>query len=277
VGADPGQLVAPEAPTPAPTYGLEPAPERARVRLVRRPRAALLFDERTGQVLWSQHAGRTAPIASLTKMMTALVVAERTRPGDRVLITAAALRYRGSAVGLLPRGRRVPVEPLLYGLLLASGNDAARALAIHVGGSVPQFVALMNARARALGLRCTRFSSPDGYEDRGNHSCPPDLALLAHEVLAVPRLARIVRTWRAVLPFPIRDRRLFLYNHNPLLRLRYPGTTGVKTGYTRAAGPCLVATARRGRASLGVVLLDSPDPAGQARKLLDAGFRALRG
>ena len=125
-----------------------------------------------------------------------------------------------------------------------------------------------------MGLLCTRYSSPDGFVDRDNHSCASDLAAIARAVLRVPRLARIVRRREAVLPFPIKGHKLFLYNSNPLLRMGYPGTTGLKTGYTEAAGRCLVATARHGAVKIGVVLLHSPDPAGQAVKLLDRGFRA---
>jgi serine-type D-Ala-D-Ala carboxypeptidase (penicillin-binding protein 5/6) len=162
------------------------------------------------------------------------------------------------------------------GLLLPSGNDAAIALAQRVSGTVPRFVALMNRRARAMGLTCTHFSHPDGFIDRANHSCAADLAALARAVLREPRLARIVRRRQAVLPFPIKGGKIYLYNHNPLLRQGYRGVTGLKTGYTDAAGRCLVATVRRGQLRLGVVLLHSPDPATQARKLLDRGFRLAR-
>jgi D-alanyl-D-alanine carboxypeptidase len=216
------------------------------------------------------------PIASLTKMMTALLVAQRVPRGSKVRITRQALSYRGSGVGLFRRGRRVGVETMLHGLLLPSGNDAAIALAQKAGGTVEGFVAMMNRRARAMGLACTRFSSPDGFVNRGNHSCAPDLAALARAVLREPRLARIVRRRQAVLPFPIKGGRIYLYNHNPLLRQGYRGVTGIKTGYTAAAGRCLVATARRGRVRLGVVLLRSSDPGTQARKLLDHGFRLER-
>jgi D-alanyl-D-alanine carboxypeptidase len=252
-------------------------PDPVRLRFRHPPRSGLLFDLDSGRVLWRQAPRRTLPIASLTKLMTALVAADRLPRGRRVLVTAAALRYRGSGVGLLPRGKRIRVDTMLHGLLLPSGNDAAIALAqAAAGGSRRRFVRLMNRRARAMGLACTRFSGPDGYEDRGNHSCAADLAVLARAVLGVRRLARIVRRRSAVLPFPIRGRRLFLYNNNPLLRARYPGTTGLKTGYTAAAGRCLVATATRGRRRLAVVLLHSPDPGGQARRLLDRGWIVKR-
>jgi D-alanyl-D-alanine carboxypeptidase len=170
----------------------------------------------------------------------------------------------------------IPVETMLYGLLLPSGNDAAIALAQHVAGSEARFVALMNSRARELGLRCTHFATASGIVDRGNQSCATDLARIAHAVLDQPRLARIVATARVVMPFPIKGGKLYLFNNNPLLRRGYPGADGVKTGFTDAAGRCLVATARRGGVWLGVVLLNSKDPPDQATELLDAGFARLR-
>jgi serine-type D-Ala-D-Ala carboxypeptidase (penicillin-binding protein 5/6) len=245
------------------------------LRFRKSPRSGLLFDLDTGRVLWRHQPERVLPIASLTKMMTALVVVSRLREGAHVRVTREALAYRGSGVGLLPRGRWIGVSTMLHGLLLPSGNDAAIALAQRVAGTVPRFVRLMNARARSMGLACSRFSSPHGLQDRGNHSCAPDLAVLARAVLREPRLARIVRRRSAVLPFPIKGGRLYLYNNNPLLRAGYRGATGVKTGYTRAAGRCLVASARRGRRRLGVVLLRSPDPGKQATQLLDRGFARL--
>ena len=253
-------------------YGAVLAPERVRARFKLPMLSGLLFDVRTGRVLWERDPARPLPIASLTKMMTALVVAARSRPTDRVLVTRAAVQFSGSGVGLLPLGKKVSLVTLLYGLLLPSGNDAAIALAQHVAGTQSRFIAMMNAQAGSMGLRCTHFTTVSGIVDQGNHSCATDLAIMAHAVLARPLLARIVGTRNAVLPFPIKGGKLWLYNNNPLLRMRYPGADGVKTGYTVAAGPCLVATAKRGRKWLGVVLLHSNDPPDQATKLLDAAF-----
>ena len=255
------------------TLRLAATADRVHPHVGRSPRAGLLFDLDTGEVLWRHNPTRRLPIASLTKMMTALLVSERTRTGDRARITREALNYTGSGMGVLRRGRRVPVQTLLHGLLLPSGNDAAIALALRVSGSQRAFVGRMNERAALMGLACTRFASPSGIVDRGNHSCAADLAQLARAVLDDRRLARIVRRRRAVLPFHAKGGHIFLYNNNPLVRLGYPGILGVKTGYTRAAGRCLVAAARRGGRRLGVVLLRSPDPGRQARRLLDAGFR----
>jgi serine-type D-Ala-D-Ala carboxypeptidase (penicillin-binding protein 5/6) len=291
------QRAAPAAPTveaplsssgPAPLAGGGTAPsplsvrlddprDLVRLRFKHPPRSGLLFDLDTGQVLWRRDPTRVLPIASLTKMMTAVLIARHVPPNAKVRITKAALSYKGSGVGLFRRGRRIPVRTMLYGLLLPSGNDAAIALAQRAGhGSLKRFVAMMNREARAMGLACTHFTSPDGFVDRGNHSCAPDLAALARAVLREPRIARIVRRRQAVLPFPIKGGKIYLYNHNPLLQQGYRGVTGVKTGYTDAAGRCLVATVRRGRVRLGVVLLHSPDPGTQARKLLDRGFRLER-
>jgi serine-type D-Ala-D-Ala carboxypeptidase (penicillin-binding protein 5/6) len=275
--------VQPSAVAPLAGSGTAPSPLAVRlgedndpVRLTFKhpPRSGLLFDVDTGRVLWRRQPTRVLPIASLTKMMTALVVDDRVPRHARVKITRQALAYQGSGVGVLPKGKRVKIGALLYGLLLPSGNDAAIALAQRASGTVPRFVADMNARARAMGLVCTHYTSPSGFYDAGNHSCAGDLAAEARAILRVPRLARIVATRQIVLPFPIKGGKLYLYNNNPLLRLRYPGTTGMKTGYTDAAGHCLVATARRGDVDLGVVLLHSPDTYTQARRLLDRGFRA---
>jgi D-alanyl-D-alanine carboxypeptidase (penicillin-binding protein 5/6) len=267
------QLSTGTAPTPLAVRLGDPA-DAVRVRFKHPPRAGLLFDIETGQVLWRRNPTRRLPIASLTKMMTALVVTQHLKPRAKVPITSVALHYRGSAVGVLPKGKRIGVSTMLHGLLLPSGNDAARALAQRVGGTLHGFVAMMNARAAEMGLRCTHFTSPDGYVDRGNHSCAADLAALGRAVLRDPRLAPIVGRSQAVLPFPIKGGHLYLSNNNPLLRRRYPGVTGVKTGYTDAAGLCIVATARRGPVHLGVVLLHTPNWDQQARQLLDRGFKA---
>ena len=282
----PLRITTPPAPAPLAGGGTAPSPlsvrlddprDLVRLRFKHPPRSGLMFDLDTGQVLWRRDPTRVLPIASLTKMMTAVLIARHVPPNAKVRITKAALSYKGSGVGLFRRGRRIPVRTMLYGLLLPSGNDAAIALAQRAAhGSVKRFVAMMNREARAMGLVCTHFTSPSGFVDRGNHSCAPDLAALARAVLREPRIARIVRRRQAVLPFPVKGGKIFLYNHNPLLQQGYRGVTGVKTGFTDAAGRCLVATVRRGRVRLGVVLLHSPDPGTQARKLLDRGFRLDR-
>jgi serine-type D-Ala-D-Ala carboxypeptidase (penicillin-binding protein 5/6) len=275
----PAPRAAPEEPRePGPLVEAEPVPsipltgvDAFHIRLRRPPRAGLVFDLDTGDVLWRRRPLRVLSIASLTKIMTALIVVERSRPGDAVRITPAALRYEGSGVGLLPKGRRVRLETLLNGLLLVSGNDAAIALAVHVAGSERRFVRLMNRRARRWGLDCTRFASAHGLED-GNRSCARDLAVLARLAMDEPRIRRIARRRQVAFRFPVKGGKLYLTGHNPLIRLGYPGAVGLKTGYTDAAGRCFVGVARRDGRRLGVVLLDSRDPSKHAPKLLDAAF-----
>ena len=223
-------------------------------------------------MLYRRRPLRVLPMASLTKIMTALVVTEETEPAEPVRITRAALHYSGSGVGVLPKGKRVRLETLLNGLLIVSGNDAAIALAVHVSGSERRFVALMNEKARLWGLRCTHFASSHGLED-GNRSCAADLAVMARLAMRKERIARIARRPQASFRFPIKGGRLFLAGHNPLIRAGYRGAIGLKTGYTDAAGRCLVGVARRGGRTLGVVLLNSPNPDTHAAKLLDLGFR----
>src|ERR1700750_1380598 len=165
--ADPGQ--------PPLRLKLRGSADPVRLRFHQQPRSGLLFDLDTGEVLWRRLPDRVLPIASLTKMMTALIVVQRERPADKVKVTKEALAYKGSGVGVLPRGKRIKLETMLNGLLLPSGNDAAIALAQRVSGTVSRFVTQMNAQARAFGLSCTHYTSPDGFEDAGNHSCATDL------------------------------------------------------------------------------------------------------
>jgi serine-type D-Ala-D-Ala carboxypeptidase (penicillin-binding protein 5/6) len=258
-------------------FTLAPAPAEppVRVEFARNPRAGILFDVDTGEVLWERHPYRRLPIASLTKMLTALIIVERHRPGEMVEITPQAVAFEGSGVGVLPAGEEVRLEALLQGLLLVSGNDAAIALAQHDAG-LQDFVERMNRWRRRLGLRCSHFTSPHGLQDEGNYSCPRDLATLARADLAERRVRRIVGADRGRFKFPVEGGYLDLYNNNPFIGAGVPGITGVKTGYTDAAGRCYVTTARHGGRHLGVVLLHSPNPLDQVPALLRAGFNAGR-
>ena len=259
-------------------FALLPAsrPLPVRYRLKHPPVAGILFDVKSGQVLWQRNPGLKRPIASLTKMMTALMVAREDSPDERVRVSRNAAHTQGSATGLLPQGRKVPLEALLKALILISANDAAVALAEHDGGSVPHFIKEMNATAQAMGLTCTHFTTPNGLRDRGNHSCPRDLAALARADLANKRLSEIVQTRWAKPRFPIKGKHLYLTNNHYFLQhgIGVPGAqvTGVKTGFTDAAGSCYVTTARLGSQHLGLVLLHSPSPLTQVPELLRAGF-----
>ena len=260
-------------------FALQPVsgPLPVHYRFKHPPIAGVLFDVKSGVVLWQRKPDLERPIASLTKMMTALMVARADQPDERVKISRNAAHTQGSATGLLPRGRKVPLEALLKALILISANDAAVALAEHDGGSVPRFIKEMNAQARAMGLTCTHFTSPNGLRDRGNHSCPRDLATLARADLANKRIAQIAQTRYAKPRFPIKGKHLYLANNHYFLQHGLNGVpgaqvTGLKTGFTDAAGSCYVTTARLGSQPLGLVLLHSPSPLTQVPALLRAGF-----
>lgn len=269
----PGATPGPGTAAPGPEQAALAGADAFHLRFRDPPRAGMVFDVETGEVLWRRNPLKRAPIASLTKVMTALVVVEQTRAKDEIRVPKDALNYAGSGVGLLPKGRRVTIEALLHGLLLPSGNDAAIALADGLAGSRAAFVAQMNEKARLLGLRCTRFASPSGIDDR-DRSCAADLAALTRIAIRKPRIARIVREAHAAVRFPIKGGRLYLNNTNPLLRMRYPGTIGLKTGDTEKAGRCLIAVVRRGGRTLAAIVLGSPNPQLQVRRLFAKAFRA---
>ena len=242
---------------------------------VRAP-TAILVDLRTGAVLFAKHPDQRRPVASVVKIMTAMLVLERARLSDVVGVSRGAARAAPTRLGLEPR-ERITVGDLLWGLLLWSGNDASVALAEHVSGSLSAFKALMNARAHALGLRDTYFAGPSGLDDRG-YSTVRDVAVLARAALRNPVFARIVSTRRHWIPGPARQIHR-LRNLNDLLRT-YRGAVGVKTGYTQAAGNCVVGAATRGRRSLLAVVLGDPARTrwraayADVRRLLDYGFAA---
>jgi D-alanyl-D-alanine carboxypeptidase len=244
-----------------------------RLRLNPAPAAGLAFDLADGHVLWREGATRVRPIASLTKLMTGLLAVERFGPRDRVRISPQADAAGSTHMGGLLPGRRVRAETLLEGLMIASGNDAAVALAVAGAGSVRAWVQRMNRRAKLLGLRCTHYVDPDGLDPR-NRSCPADLAALAVRAMADPRLRRIARR-RYARVWPGGGKKITLRTTNHLLRERYPGAVGLKTGFTNAAGHCLVAIVKRGSRRIGIVLLGSKiDAFADARRIAREAARA---
>ena len=224
------------APSPL-AVRLEDPRDPIRLRFKHSPRAGLLFDIDTGRVLWRHAPTRVLPIASLTKMMTALVVTDRVPPGAKVRITKEALHYQGSGVGLLPRGKWIGVNTMLHGLLLPSGNDAAIALAQRAGRTVPSFVGLMNQRAHRMGLLCTRYSSPDGFKDRGNHSCASDLA--AHRPRGAARAAAGADRAppRGGAPVPDQGPQALPLQLQPAAAQGYRGIDGSQDGLHRRGRP----------------------------------------
>jgi D-alanyl-D-alanine carboxypeptidase (penicillin-binding protein 5/6) len=234
-------------------------------------RAAVLIQERSGKILWQRNGDLSLAPASTTKILTALVVLQRSEPNSIVTVPVAATKATGGSADLRA-GERLPVEQLLYGMMLGSANDAAISLAHHAGGSVARFVDLMNDKARAIGALRSSFRNPTGLPQAGHVATARDLALITRAALAHPDFRKIVAAknfrWQSA------GRQGELKNSNLLLE-SYPGATGVKTGQTREAGFCLVAAAARGDESLVAVILKSSEKSAwhDARTLLDYGFK----
>ncbi|MET0607912.1 MAG: serine hydrolase, partial [Gaiellaceae bacterium] len=218
-----------------------------------RGRSFVVENGATGEVLLARDARERVPIASITKLMTVLLTVERTKPSDVVVVSPFAADVGESSANLQP-GERLTVRELLEAALIQSANDAADALAFYVGGGNEQrFVALMNARARKLGLRDTHFVRPDGLDAPGHVSSARDVTLLARVVMHRPLVRQIVRMRSATI-----SGGRTLHTWNDLLST-YPGLFGVKTGHTSAAGWSEVAAARRQGATVYATLLGSPD------------------
>jgi D-alanyl-D-alanine carboxypeptidase (penicillin-binding protein 5/6) len=220
--------------------------------------------------VWAHRPDLPLAIASLTKIMTALLVLEKSRIEEVVTVSRQASRETGTRLGLQP-GDKFYVIDLLAAALLGSANDACHALAAHVSGSEGAFVNLMNARARDLGLANTHFANACGHDHPKLYSTAHDLALLAETALRNPIFAKIVslvrgeiRTWDGKKPFRVE-------NKNELIG-RYPGSVGVKTGFTRRAGKCLIASVERDGSKSLLVLLNAPDRWWTAIRMLDAAL-----
>ena len=244
----------------------------AGLRLRRGPKAGLAFDLADGTILWRRRATAVRPIASLTKIMTALLAVERFEPDDTVRVPRVSDAVGGSRMSGLKPGRQVNANVLLKALLIASSNNAAVTLAVAGAGSERAWVALMNKRAALLGLTCTHFVDAHGL-DRRNRSCATDLAALAMRAMNDPRIARIARKSYARV-WPGSGPKFTLHTTNRLLRDRYPGAIGLKTGYTSPAGFCLVAIVERGGRRIGIVLLGSRNAFRDARRLAREAARA---
>ncbi len=236
-------------------------------------KAALIMDVSTGRVVFQRNAHQRLAPASTTKIMTAILALERGKLSDSVVIEREHLAedpFSESVMGLLV-GDVVTLEDLLWGLLVASGNDAARAIADHVGGSPERFVEMMNDRASELGLKNTHFANPHGLDEAGHFSSAYDLAVISRCALANPIFAQIVGSRNVVR---LASRSFQLQSGNELLypRYRVAGVNGVKTGYTEKAGDCLVASVTREGHQVIVVVLGAVDRVAAAVPLIDYAF-----
>ncbi|WP_243296882.1 D-alanyl-D-alanine carboxypeptidase family protein [Bacillus litorisediminis] len=220
--------------------------------------SAILIDQDTGRVLYEKRAHEKRRIASITKIMTAIIAIESGKLDENVTVSEQAVRTEGSSL-YLKAGEKIKLQDLVYGLMLRSGNDAAVAIAEHVGGSLEGFVFLMNQKAAELGMRNTHFANPHGLDDSDDHySTAYDMAILTSYAMKNEAYKKIAGTkvYRAPNPYEKWDR--VWRNKNKLLTRLYEHSTGGKTGYTKLAGRTLVSTASLDNMNLVAVTLNAP-------------------
>lgn len=232
--------------------------------------AAIVINADTGEIIFEQNANTKLPMASTTKIMTALLLCESGGLDETLTVTDKMVRVEGSSMGLLA-GDSVSKRDLLYGMMLASGNDAANVTAYLLGGTVDGFVKLMNQKAEALGLKNTRFETPSGLDGDSHYTTAYDLALLTKYALANEEFAAAAGSKSATLCYGNPPYRRTLTNHNKMLK-NYEGCVGVKTGFTKKSGRCLVTAAKRQGETVIAVTLNCPDDWNTHQVLLDYGF-----
>ena len=227
---------------------------------------ACVMDMQTGQVLYEKNAHEKHSMASTTKIMTALLAIENGNPDDMVKVSKNAAGTEGTSL-YLAAGDTVLLSDLIYGLMLQSGNDAAIAIAEHISGSVDAFAAEMTKRAKDIGAANTAFQNPNGLDAEGHYTTAYDLALITRAALANHTFAEICATKQK----SIRNGTQTVINHNKLLAM-YPGCVGVKTGFTKKTGRCLVSSAQKDGRQFICVTLNAPDDWNDHTRLLNYAF-----
>ena len=226
--------------------------------------------ELSGRVLYEENAEAKLPMASTTKVMTAILAIENGNFSDVVTVSENAAGIEGSSM-YLSAGETITLEDLVYGLMLASGNDAAYAIAEHIGGSAEQFIEMMNNKAQEIGAAGTHFVTPNGLHDEAHYTTAKDLAKIACYAMQNETFCDVVATTSKDLPADEDSPARYLRSKNKILYL-YEGGNGIKTGYTKAAGKCLVAGAQREGMQLVSVVLNDYDMFEDSMELLDYGF-----
>jgi D-alanyl-D-alanine carboxypeptidase (penicillin-binding protein 5/6) len=231
-------------------------------------KAYVLMDTTTGRILEGKNEDEKRAMASTTKIMTAIIALEKGDLASIVEVSKKAASIRGSSFHL-SRGEKIPLETMLYGLLLCSGNDAAVAIAEHIGESQENFVQMMNQKAIEIGALNTNFKNPHGLDEPNHFTTTKDLAIIARYALDIPKFREIVGSREKLITRG--DKTGTIYNTNKLL-WSFENATGIKTGYTGKAGSCLVASAYKNGFELISVVLGSPSNFNSSYKLLNFGF-----
>lgn len=235
-------------------------------------KAACLITSDSGQIIFAKNENQCLPMASTTKIMTSLLALESLEAcGNKTVeITDEMVRVEGTSMGLMA-GDVVNLEALAKGMLLCSGNDAANACAIAVGGDKDNFVSIMNDRAKQIGMNNTRFVTPSGLDSGDHHSTAYDMAILGAFAMDNDRFMSISSKKSDKVTFVNPQKTVSLKNHNKLLRL-YNGCIGIKTGFTKAAGRCLVSCAEKNGVRLVAVTLNAPNDWDDHKNMFDYGF-----
>jgi len=234
-------------------------------------RSAVLYQPETRIFLFAKNSNVKMPMASTTKIMTGLVAIENSNLTDIVVIDEKSVGIEGSSA-YLRVGDELTMEELLYALLLQSANDAATAIAYHIGGDIDGFASLMNDKAQTLGLKNTHFTNPHGLDNEEHYTTAEELAIIAAEALKNDTFKSVVSTYKKT--FSTEERSRTYVNHNKLLRM-YDGCIGVKTGFTKKSGRCLVAAAERDGLTLISVTLDAPNDWNDHKMMFDFGFESI--
>lgn len=236
--------------------------------------SAIVMEAATGRVLYEKNAGQRLPMASTTKVMTAIVAIESADLNDVVTVSANASGVEGSSIWL-GVGEKMTLSDMLYGLMLASGNDAAVAIAEHVGGSVDNFVEMMNKKAQQIGAYDTHFKNPNGLPSDDHYTTAYDLGLICAYAMRNPTFGGIVKTQYKTLPWEGHEWDRVVKNKNKIL-WNYEGGNGIKTGFTKEAGRCLTAAAQRDGMQLVSVVLCAPDMFKDCMALMDDSFERFK-
>lgn len=236
--------------------------------------SAILTDAVTGQVLYSKNINVKRPMASTTKIMTAIIALENCDLNEIVTASANATKTPYTSLNLRP-GEQVKVKDLLNALMIRSANDAAVALAEHVGGTVSGFAQMMNDKAKLIGAKNTNFVTPNGLHDAAHYSTAYDLALITRYALRMPDFNKIVITQSAMVDRSINKKDLLVQSRSKFLK-NYIGADGVKSGYIKQAGYCYVGSATRDGWRLVSVVLKSNDSQAETTVLMDYGFKNYR-
>ncbi len=235
--------------------------------------SAVLMVAETGEVIFEKNAHQRKGMASTTKIMTALLTAECATPEKVVVTTAEMVNVEGTSMGLKP-GDKVTYHDLIYGMLLASGNDAANTAAISIDGSLASFAKRMNRRAAEIGMKNTNFVTPSGLDDENHYSTAYDMALLGCCALRNSFFLEACSSYSAKLCYGNEPYTRYLTNHNKLLK-SFDGTIGIKTGFTKKSGRCLVSAVIRNGVTLVCVTLNAPDDWNDHKKMFEYGFERV--